>query len=109
MLQFSAIVSSPLTHYKYIPALPLIFIVVSREWEKEVYKAEQQGKDPSFLWAIVRSFGLGYSLLGLVAFMHVSKVFSFDHRQKYLGIAVNIESPTKVLFSELLSPGIYRY
>ena len=53
----------------------LIYICVHcffREWEKEVYRSGQQGKDPSFLQAIVRSFGLGYSMLGLVAFIHVS-------------------------------------
>ena len=43
-----------------------------REWEKEEYNAKQQDKDPSFLKAIIRAFGLGYSLLGLVAFLHVS-------------------------------------
>ncbi|XP_022800440.1 multidrug resistance-associated protein 4-like isoform X3 [Stylophora pistillata] len=37
------------------------------EWEKEMSEAEQQGKDPSFLSALRRTFGVGYSLLGLVA------------------------------------------
>ena len=50
----------------------IFFIVVYREWEKEVHKAAQVGRDASFLCAIVRAFGLGYSLLGLVALMHVS-------------------------------------
>lgn len=43
-----------------------------REWEKEIHNAKQHGKDPSFLWAIIRAFGCGYSLLGLLAFLHVS-------------------------------------
>ena len=54
----------------FIPVF--ISIVVFREWEKEVYRSGQLGKDPSFLRAIVRSFGLGYSMLGLVALIHVS-------------------------------------
>ena len=37
-----------------------------------MYRSGQLGKDPSFLRAIVRSFGLGYSMLGLVALIHVS-------------------------------------
>ncbi|XP_027046092.1 multidrug resistance-associated protein 4-like isoform X2 [Pocillopora damicornis] len=42
---------------------------LEREWEKEMYKANQQGKYPSFLSALRRTFGVGYSLLGLVALM----------------------------------------
>ena len=49
-----------------------LFFLFFREWEKEVYRSGELGKDPSFLWAIVRSFGLGYSMLGLVALIHVS-------------------------------------
>lgn len=52
--------------------LLVISIVVVREWEKEVHRSGQQGKDPSFLLAIIKSFGLGYSMLGLVALIHVS-------------------------------------
>lgn len=37
-----------------------------------MYKANQQGKYPSFLSALRRTFGVGYSLLGLVALMRVS-------------------------------------
>ena len=68
-----------LGHFKSVLSVFLnIFTVISREWDKEVYKAEQQGRDPSFLRAIVRSFGLGYSLVGLIALMHVSESFGLN-------------------------------
>ena len=59
----------------------LEFLIFS-EWEKEMYKANQQGKYPSFLSALRRTFGVGYSLLGLVALMHVS-LTPFDAHNYY--------------------------
>lgn len=47
-----------------------------------MYKANQQGKYPSFLSALRRTFGVGYSLLGLVALMRVS-LTPFDAHNYY--------------------------
>lgn len=49
-----------------------VFAKYFREWEKEEYKAQQNGTRPSFLRTIMRAFGFGYSLLGTVALLHVS-------------------------------------
>ncbi|XP_020609632.1 multidrug resistance-associated protein 4-like isoform X3 [Orbicella faveolata] len=65
---------------------------LEREWEKEVYRSGQLGKDPSFLRAIVRSFGLGYSMLGLVALIHALKLSTAALQGTTTGNIVNLVS-----------------
>jgi len=50
----------------------LTFFFFFREWEKEKYNAEEKGKNPSLLRAILKTFGKGYFSLSIFAVIAVS-------------------------------------
>ena len=54
--------------------LSLFFSTVSSEWEKEKYNADEKGRTPSLLRAVIRAFGKGYIALGFLAIITVSSV-----------------------------------
>jgi len=55
--------------------LSLFFVYyISREWEKEKYNADEKGRTPSLLRAVIRAFGKGYIALGILAIITVSSV-----------------------------------
>lgn len=47
---------------------------ISSEWEKEKYSADEKGRTPSLLRAVIRAFGKGYIALGILAIITVSSV-----------------------------------
>jgi len=48
--------------------------IILSEWEKEKYNADNNGRTPSLLRAVIRAFGKGYVALGIFAIFTVSSV-----------------------------------
>jgi len=49
---------------------------IPSEWEKEKYNADEKGRTPSLLRAVIRAFGKGYVALGILAIITVSSVLN---------------------------------